>query len=177
MNIVKASAGYMESILNEGLCVLIEAFEIQEGELFAIQEVNAGEPTGRTFFARAMHTPHPGTVQFNLQPFMDALNVETGRVERLPMTGAFANEKASMPEGDPATWSLPVAGEKPVWIYSGMKWLMELSLAKFFFEKGKGLAPTSLHLRAQMSGGEKVFCYRLVEEVKFPLAEPAPGAV
>lgn len=155
----------MESLLNEGLTVLIDAFEIQEGELFALQEVSNGEPTGRTFFARAMHVPHPGTVQINLQTYTDALNAETGKVERIPMTGAFANEKAVMPDGDPATWSIPVTGEKPVWIYSGVKWLMELSLAKFFFEKGRGLAPTSLHLRAQMNGGEKVLCYRLVEEV------------
>lgn len=174
MNIVKVSAGYMESILNEGLSVLIDAFEIQEGELFALQEVNGyGEATGRTFFARAMHVPHPGTVQITLQPYMDALNVESGRVERLPMTGAFANEKATIPDGDPATWAFAVTGEKPVWIYAGVKWLMELSLAKVFFEKGKAPVPTSLHLRAQMSGGEKVFCYRLVEEVAQVGAVPA----
>lgn len=168
------NGGILESVLNEGLRVLCNVPEITEGELFRIVDLD-GDNT-RAFFARATFIPEPGVIQITLQPFMEALNPETEKWERIPMAGESANEKHTAPEGVENPWPLVVKGEKPVWIYRGVKWIMEISLSKLFFgnaalksvRDGQGVAPGMLFLSVQAQGGEIEYAYRLLGKALDP---------
>lgn len=172
MNIHNIDQGTMESVLNEGLCVLINC-EAGEGEPVRMVEVNAeGKPTGRTFFSRVAHDLGGGVVQVTMSPYMEAENDEGG-IDRIPMAGDFANEKYVTPEGEWKDWQCAVKGEKPIWIYRGMKWVQELSLSKLFFggvsplefAMNRMAPPHTLHVKVQAQGGEKVFKYTVAGEV------------
>lgn len=173
MRVVTVGAGYMEMVLGQGLTVLCGLSDILEGELFRIDEVSDKASTGRSFFARAMHVPEPGIIQITLQPYMEQINEETGKPERFPMAGDFANEKYTMPPGEWEDWAQAVKGEKPLWIYRGVKWVQEMTISKFFFadknrvefEQHAATPPVSLHLNIQGPGGEKIYSYALAGQV------------
>jgi len=172
---VQVYAGHVDDILNAGLRVLFfdESAGPGEGEAFTLEEVSRGEPTGRKFFARVMHAIDPQVVQFNLEPFMEDVNSETGKPERMPMAGEFANEKAIMPgllaEGATGEWDLRVPGQKPLWAYKGVKWVGEYSLVGYLFpsesillmREGKPGIPRELKLKIQGQGGEYEAAYVL----------------
>lgn len=167
---VLIGAGLMEDILNTGLRVLVfdESAGPGEGESFRLVETNNDEPTGRHFFARVMHAPDPQAIQFDLQPFMEDVNSETGKPERMPMAGEFGNEKTVAPEGE-SEWTCKVKGEKPVWVYNGIKWVAEYSVAELTFDEAamtnfrgnKPGFPIEIRLKVQGQGGETYRTYRL----------------
>lgn len=169
-NAVEIGAGYIESILNEGLRVLVfmDSVGPGEGEAFTLIEMNGDTPTGRKFFARVMHAPDPQAVQFNLMSYMEDVNPDTGVPERIPLAGEFANERAKVPE-DTSDWDLSVQGEKPLWVYRGVKWVGEYSVAGYKFDdagmsnmaNGKPGVPLELKLKVQGQGGENFYTYRL----------------
>ncbi len=90
------------------------------------------------------------------------------------MIGGSANEKYTTPEGEWKDWQLAVTGEKPVWIYRGVKWLQEISLVKLFFggpaptdfANHKAFPPHTLHVKMQAQGGERIFKYTIDGEIK-----------
>jgi hypothetical protein len=158
---------YMEKILNEGLCVLLSVpASLRVGDPFSMHEMTSeGEgvvATGRVFFARATHIPFQGIAQFQLSPFMDAPN-DDGVTERFPMTGSIATEAKQLPEDEWVTHAVVVTGEKPVWLYQGMKWKAEISIAKLNFLNDDAfksdMAPLSMIVKIQKQGGEKSFVY------------------
>lgn len=162
--IVRIGAGRMESILNEGLCVLFFSGEAGpgEGESFVMEEVNGDTPTGRRFFARVMHAIDPQIIQFTLASYMEVDG------ERFPMAGSFANEEHTLPDKESPEFFFNVTGEKPVWLYAGIKWVAELSLVKLLFKRLLGRdqhVPDALHLKVQASGGERYFVYRFEREI------------
>lgn len=177
--IVQVYAGHVDDILNAGLRVLFfdESAGPGEGEAFTLEEVSREVPTGRKFFARVMHAIDPQVVQFNLEPFMEDVNAETGKPERMPMAGEFANEKHSVPESvikalensDRIHWSVKTKGEKALWMYRGVKWIGEYSIAEIKFtpdsceeiKEGKPPVPNLLYLKVQGSGGEAVYAFEL----------------
>lgn len=181
-------AGVIERILNEGLVVLTpeETRPLgeanYEGVSIQLVETEAETPTGRKFFARGTHDLGRGYVQITLSPFMEAKD-EEGNVERIPMAGDYANEKYVTPDGEWQDWQCAVKGEKPIWIYRGMKWVQELSLAKLFFGGGTAKLffggstamdfamnrmgpPHTLHVKIQAQGGERVYKYTVAGEVE-----------
>ncbi len=183
------NAGIMEKILTEGLVVLTPeetrplGIRNYEGELMRLEEVSDGEPTGRAFFARGMHDLGAGYVQVTLQAFMEDVNPETGKPDRMPMTGDFANEKITVPVSDVAgPMNLPVKGEKPLWIYRGVKWVAEYSISRLFFsskqaaevQENKPAAPGLIYLKVQGQGGEVEYAYRNIG-VAFKPAEVDTG--
>lgn len=169
----------MDRILNEGLVVLTpqETRPLGErnfeGEFIRLEETDGETLTGRTFFARGMHDLGAGYVQITLQAFMEDNNPETGKPERMPMAGEFANEKAILPEllaeGAPGEWDLRVPGQKPLWAYKGVKWVGEYSLVGYLFpsesillmREGKPGIPRELKLKIQGQGGEYEAAYVL----------------
>lgn len=175
--LVQVGAGRMEDILNCGLRVLCfyDSAGPGEGEAFTMEEVNGDTPTGRKFFARVMHAIDPQVVQFDLLPFMEDLNPESGKPERMPMAGEFANEKCTLPpsttdlinKGEAVAFDFPVKGEKPIWLYRGAKWVAEFSLVHLFFgpgackeiKDGKPGVPDVILLKVQGQGGETVYRY------------------
>lgn len=162
----------MEKVLNEDLMVLVNCGAVK-GEQIELHEMQEDKPTGRVFFAKAAHVASESIVQIELSPFMEATD-ENGKVDRMPMIGGSANEKYVMPAGDGKAWQISVTGEKPVWIYRGLKWVQEITLSKLFFgessEKDNALRhmspPHTLHLKTQAQGGERDFKYTLTGEVK-----------
>ncbi len=169
---VQVGAGMMEKILGEGLRVLM-AQGVGEGEQVRLAELNGDEATGRTFYGRVMHDMGDGVVQIDLAPFMEAVNEETGKPERIPMAGEFSNEKYVTPSEEWKDWQCAVKGERPIWIYKGIKWIQEISLAKLFFggpspmefAMNKMAPPHTLHVKIQAQGGEKTFKYSIAGEV------------
>jgi len=178
--IVQVGAGLMEDILNTGLRVLVfdESTAPQEGEAFIMEETNGGDrPTGRKFFARVMHQPDPQVAQIDLQAFMEDINPETGKPERFPMAGEYANEKHVVPESvmtameanHQLSWLVKTKGEKPIWMYRGIKWVGEYAIAELKFppesckamQEGKTPVPNLLYLKVQGAGGEVVYAYEL----------------
>lgn len=162
--VIKIGAGVMESILNEGLCALYfpSMDGPGEGESFVMEEVSGDTPTGRRFFARVMHAIGPQVVQFTLASYMEADG------ERFPMAGQFANEEHTLPDKESPEFFFDVTGEKPVWLYAGIKWVAELSLSKLLFKRPLGRdqhVPDALHLKVQASGGERYFVYRMEREI------------
>lgn len=177
--VIDANAGYMERVLNEGLCVLVTSRILQEGDAFKLREVNQhGERTGRHFFGRVMHEVDSGIYQFTLSPFMEVED-DQGKPERMPMIGQYANETCQLPDSpDWVKFATPVTGEKPVWFFNGKKWRSEISLCKLAFLNDdafkKDSAPLSILVKIQQSsdesdqrpGGEKVFVYGKLKEVE-----------
>ncbi len=162
----------MEKVLNDDFYVLVNCGAVR-GERIDLIEMHDDRPTGRVFFAKARHVVAESIVQIELSPFMEATD-ENGKVERMPMIGGSANEKYVTPQGEWKEWEIIVTGEKPVWIYKGMKWLQEITLSKLFFggptSKEFGMnqmsPPHTLHLKVQGQGGERVFKYSVAEEIK-----------
>jgi hypothetical protein len=101
---------------------------------------------------------------------MEDINPETGKPERIPMSGAFANEKVNAPETEDAYWDVKVKGEKPLWIYQGKKWVGEYSInemhfddaALALFKQGSAGRPMEIRLKIQGQGGERFQTYRLL---------------
>ncbi len=172
MNNVCVGIGTMEKILGEGLRVIV-AHGVREGEQFRFIELHGDEATGRTFYGRIMHDIGDGVFQIDLAPFMEAINEETGKPERIPMAGEFSNEKYVTPSEEWKDWQCAVKGERPIWIYKGIKWIQEISLAKLFFggpshmefAMNKMAPPHTLHVKIQAQGGEKTFKYSIDGEV------------
>ncbi len=171
--IAYVGAGKLEDILNAGLRVLtfMDTVGPGEGEAFTLVEVNGETPTGRKFFARVMHAPDPQVVQIDLQAFMEDVNPETGKPERFPMAGEFSNEKYSvldMGSSEPKPLNIQTNGEKPIWIYRGIKWIAEYSISRIFFgmkgakeiQEGKSAPPGMIYLKVQGNGGEVEYAYR-----------------
>lgn len=163
----------MEQILNNSLR-MIHDIGGGVGDRVRLTETVDGEVTGRLFYAQISHVTSAGISQIVLQPFMEAINDETGKHERIPMSGEFSNEKYVTPEGEWKDWQLPVKGERPIWIYKGIKWVQEISLAKLLFggpssselAMNKLAPPHTLHVRLQGQGGERLFKYVIADEVK-----------
>lgn len=173
----------MVKILNEGLVVLTPeetrplGERNLEGESLALQEIADDSPTGRTFYARGMHDLGGGYVQVTLSAFMEDRNPETGVLERFPMAGGYANEKHVVPESamkamedlNPVNWSIRVKGEKPIWLYRGIKWIGEYSIAEVKFapdsckvmQDGKPPVPNLIYIKVQGAGGEAVYAFEL----------------
>jgi hypothetical protein len=171
----------MDRILNEGLVVLTpeETRPLGErnfeGELIRLEENNGESLTGRSFFARGMHDLGAGYVQITLQAFMEDTNPETGKPERMPLAGDYANEKCTLPastadmieRGEAVAFDFAVKGEKPIWLYRGVKWIAEFSLSHLFFgpgackeiKDGKPGVPDVILLKVQGQGGETVYRY------------------
>ncbi len=155
----------MEKVLNEGLVVLNNCAAEMEDQL-ELHEMRNDDPTGRVFFAAIKHVVSLGVVQIELAPFMEATN-EEGKVERIPMMGSVSNEKYTLPPGEWSDWELPVTGEKPIWIYRGIKWVQEISLSRLFIspptDRQLALnqlpAPRKIHLKIQRQGGERIIEY------------------
>lgn len=166
----------MEKILNEDLVVLTGCLA-ERGERISLIEMQEDRPTGRTFFAKVVHQASVqgvgSVLQIALSPFMEQRD-ENGAVERMPMIGGSANEKYVTPQGEWNDWQVSVTGEKPVWIYRGMKWIQEIALAKMFFggptarefAMNQMSPPHTLHVKIQAQGGERVFKYTVADEVK-----------
>lgn len=163
----------MELILNEGLCLLKDTYGAVRGNKLELQEFHDTLPTGRTFFAKVVHARSHQYMQIELSPFMEAKD-ENGTVERMPMIGGSSNEKYVVPQGEWSDWQCAVTGEKPVWIYRGIKWIQEITLAKLFFggptarefAMNQMSPPHTLHVKVQAQGGERTFKYTIADEVK-----------
>lgn len=168
-------AGVLERMLNEGLCVLTPeetrplGERDYEGELFRMEENNGDSLTGRVFFARGMHDLGGGYVQVTLEAYMEDINPESGKPERMPMAGSFENEKAVIPGGETMVrWSFKVKGERPLWVFRDVKWRGEYSIVEYEFdsaamrefEQGRAGIPSRIALRIQAQGGESIIPFQ-----------------
>ncbi|HEX3102643.1 MAG TPA: hypothetical protein VHQ01_12655 [Pyrinomonadaceae bacterium] len=183
MKTVEVAQSFMERVLTVGLNVLvmISGFDtgMEEGDVFRMREISPeGVRTGRDFYARVKHSEgnvSVGIFQFDLASYMDQ-DDGTGHVDRLPMAGDFANEKITLPDGAWKACAFKVSGEKPVWVYEGVKWRGEVSLHKiafkqvegedFFKDKSKEMSPLTVVLKVQQQGGEKFYVYNKAGEVE-----------
>lgn len=161
---MRLEAGILEDILNKGLRVLMvdmlesgdELATFSEGDFLALEETVNLEVTGRIFYAQVCHCPDPKVAQIILHSKMSAINEETGKREVYPMAGEFANEAVIRSKA--AEMWVSVSGEKPIWVYEGVKWVGEISIAKALLNPAM-LHPPIIVLKASGPGGEKFFQY------------------
>lgn len=158
---MRVEAGILEDILNKGLRVLMlepgdDLAIFSEGDFLALEETNGNESTGRIFYAQVCHCPDPKVAQIILQSKMSAINPETGKREVYPMAGEFANEPVL--RSKTAELWVKVSGEKPIWVYEGVKWVGEISIAKALLNPAM-LQPAVVVLKTSGPGGEKFFEY------------------
>lgn len=176
MKTASIGAGTMEQILNQGLRVLIGVPDIGEGEMIRMEETASDEKTGRAFFARVVYDLGSGVLQIDLAPFMEELNPDTQKYDRLPMAGEYLSEKHTIPAahagGESDGFAFKAAGDRPVWLYVGPKWIEEIGLSGLAFDgagvvqlrEGRLTPPSTLKLNIQGQGGEKAFTYGLMAE-------------
>lgn len=173
-------AGIIEDMLNKGLRVLMpgqcigESKGFEEGDFLEMMEAEEiGKPSGRIFYAQVTHCPDPECAQIMLGSTMKQWDHEAKEYVNYPMAGEFANEKVQLPEGGHG--EISVSGLKPVWVYHGVKWLLEISIEKLFFSGHTQklsphpmtmMAPQSISLKVSGPGGERSVNYVRMLEVK-----------
>jgi len=171
MNILLVTHEILELIINGGLRVVMGSMPLNPGDEFAMQDIAKGDEPDRIFFGRVTHKPITGSdlVQFELKAFMNGRNAE-GKIETYPMTGEFANEKYSTPVMRWDEWILQTVGEKPVWIFEGIKWMAEISIGRLIFKSDKKIpgtdsvdfTPEEVTLNISAKGGAKTAVYKKV---------------
>jgi hypothetical protein len=153
------SADVIMQMLNEKLRVIVSTLDVKAGDVFRMKESLGRDFSGRIFYGKAIHA-FPGFFQFELFGYADDADGE-----RFSIAGDYPHEKKEFPTEPWEIAEFDFDGTRPAWLYEGIKWHSEVSIARLGFDASTKARPEDVILRVQGRGGERYFAYEAPTEV------------
>jgi len=161
----------IDQILNGRLRVLKDtsAIPLHVGDALTFLEKNEFDFTGRKFYAKILFAlPEINAFQFELFGYMDMEG------ERVSIGGDYPHEAKNFPRDKADGVVFDFDGTRPAWIYAGIKWHSEVSLARLIYTGGQRSCPDEVVLRVSGHGGDTFVSYRLSNEVTGEMTAAKP---
>lgn len=181
--------------LNQNLRVVFTMLPVNPGDSLVFKEHLGDEWSGRIFYGRAKHVvpmtaidienlkveerPTPvSCVQFELFSYMDdeSKDEDGNKIGRMTISADYPHDRKEF-DSKLDSLSFVCDGERPVWIYDGIKWHSEVQVGRLDYSRYVGFMPTDVVLRIQSRHGERFYKYKLLMELDFLTQEDEKAAL